>query len=275
MYELLNASAISAEKFALVVGNARSGTTIAGAIIDSHPQMLCANELSASATFWRGIDRDKILDNIIDNCRLNCHNNRPSENYLYGIKTDKKYARDIAVIGDKIWNPALLLMAGQRDLLASLQDQMGAQVVLIHCVRNPFDVIATMHRRSGASLRDRLGWYIMHCEAIQIIIEREEQPIFLLRHEELIEDPRGTSRRLFEWLGYPTVEEHLKSIQARVFPTPHQTRGEVVWSSDLIHALEKLCDRFAFLREYQCEQLPWPASSRQHDPQPRRPAMAI
>ena len=253
MYEHLNANAISAKKFALVVGNARSGTTIVGAIIDSHARMLCANELSLSASFWRDVTRQQIIENIVENCRLNFNANRLSEGYSYGIKTNTKEAPAIAVIADKIWNPALLLLAGQRNLLASLQERMGAEVVLVHCVRNPFDVIATMHRRSGASLRDRLGWYLMHCEAIQIIIERAEQPIFLLRHEELIERPREISGQLFEWLGYPTAEEHLDAIQAKVFHQPHQTRAEVGWTTELTQAVERLSDRYAFLQGYGLE----------------------
>ena len=210
--------------------------------------MLCANESSASTVFWRDISRQQIIDNIVENCIRNFNSNRPSEGYLFGIRTSKKSDLDIAVIGDKIWNPALLLLAGQRNLLASLQDRMGAKIVLVHCVRNPFDVIATMHRRSGASLRDRLGWYVMHCEAIQIIIDRCEQSIFLLRHEELVERPHEISRQLFEWLGYPTTDEHLNDIQARVFSKPHQTRLDVQWNDDLTRAVETLSERFSFLR---------------------------
>ncbi len=238
------------KKFALIVGNARSGTTIVGAIIDSHSKMLCANESSASGVFWRGMDRPQILDNIIDNCRHNLANQRPSEGYLYGINTCDKNAQDVEVIADKIWNPALLLLAGQRNLLTSLQDRTGAETVLVHCVRNPFDVIATMHRRSGAALRDRLGWYAMHCEAIQMIIDRDEKPIHLLRHEDLSERPVQISRELFEWLGYPTSEAHLKDIQSRVLPKPRQTRLEVEWSDELIQAVDGLTDRYAFLRGY-------------------------
>jgi hypothetical protein len=251
LYEQLTATAISPEKFALVIGSPRSGTTIIGAIIDSHPKMLCANESSASEVFWRDMGRLQILDNIIDNCRQSLSNNRPSAGYFYGIKTSKKDCHDIAVIGDKIWNAAVLPLAGQRNLLASLQNRTGAKIAVIACLRNPFDVIATMHRRTGASLRNRFGWYAMHCEAIRIIIDRGEQPILLLRHEELLERPHEICRQLFEWLGYPTTDEHLNDIRARVLPKPHQTRFEVDWTADnLTQAFEKLFDRYAFLRGY-------------------------
>jgi hypothetical protein len=253
MYEQLDAALIAPETFVLVVGNARSGTTIVGAIIDSHPHMLCANESSASAIFWRDMNRQQILENMIENCRRNLASDRPSEGYLYAIYAGDKDSAAIAVIGDKIWNPALLLIAGQRNLLSSLQERTAAAIRLVHCVRNPFDVVATMHKRSGAPLRDRLRWYVMHCEAIQIIIEREESPIMLLRHENLIANPRAVSRDMFEWLGHPTTEEHLDLIQAKVFQEPRRTRYEIQWPDDLIREVERLQIRFPFLAGYDFE----------------------
>ena len=190
MYERLNAKLVSPEKFVLVVGSNRSGTTIAGAIIDSHPRMLCANKSTASMRLWRDMTRSQIVENIIENCRHNIAADRPSEGYLYGVPTRDKDSAAISVIGDKVWNSALLIMAGQRHLLSSLQERTGADVMLLNCVRNPFDVIATMHRRSGASLRDRFRWYVMYCEATQMLVERDEWPMMTLRHEDLIDDPK-------------------------------------------------------------------------------------
>jgi hypothetical protein len=46
-----NGERLRPSRFALVVGNARSGTTIVGSIIDCHPNMLCANETRASARY--------------------------------------------------------------------------------------------------------------------------------------------------------------------------------------------------------------------------------
>lgn len=253
LYEKLDPTEIAPEKFLLIVGNSRSGTTISGAIVDSHPKMLCANESSASSAFWRGMDKQKIFQNIVENCRKNIATNRASQGYLYTIPTPDKVSGDIAVMGDKIWNPALLLLAGQRDLISTLENRIGSKAVIIHCVRNPFDVIATMHKRSGASLEDRLGWYTMHCEAINLLIARAEQPIFLLRHEDLIENPLDMSRNLFHWLGYPARAEHLVDIGSKIFREPRRSRFDVDWSAQLIAKVDELCRRFHFLNGYEYE----------------------
>ena len=249
MHERTHGS-VTPQKFVLVVGNSRSGTTIVGAIINSHAHMICANETTASSNFWRGLGRESILKEIIENSEANYAAGRLSEGYSYAIETDNKASSDIGVIGDKVWNPALLLMAGQRTLLASLEQLMRCSIVLVHCVRNPFDVIATMHQRSGASLRDRLRWYTMHCEAIQIIIERGDHPILLVRHEELITDPCGVSRHMFAWLGHSTNKEHLARIQRKILKTPHISRNSVDWPADISEEVFSLILRFPYLTEY-------------------------
>lgn len=253
MYEKLHPDLISAQKFVLVVGSPRSGTTIVGAIVDSHPRMICGNETDASTNFWRGLSRDQILQEIIANSARNYVAGRPWEGYSYAIETDDKESAGISVIGDKAWNPALLLMAGQRTLLAGLQQVMGSSVVLVHCIRNPFDVIATMHRRSRASLRDRVRWYTMHCEAIQIIIERDDFPILLVRHEDLIADSTATTRRLFDWLGFPASEEHLARIQRKVYAKPNKSRLTVEWSPEITREVLTLAARFPYLAGYGLE----------------------
>jgi hypothetical protein len=76
-----NRDQLRPSRFALVVGNARSGTTIVGSIIDCHPNMLCANETRASATYWGGLSQPDIVQELISNSETNLQNNRPSGYY--------------------------------------------------------------------------------------------------------------------------------------------------------------------------------------------------
>jgi hypothetical protein len=250
LYERLNADSIKPERFALVVGNARAGTTIVGAIIDSHPHMICAQESASSMNYWRGQERYQIIEDIVENSRTNLAAGRPSAGYQYAIATDDKEPDAIAVIGDKIWNPAVLLLAGDHALLGRLQDTIGCPLALVHCVRNPFDVVATMHLRSGATLRERLHWFTMHCEAVQILIEREDFPIHTVRNEELIADPSAVSAGLFDWFGYPTSRAHLARIEDKVYREPASSRTRVEWPEALIRAVEEVTARFPFLIGY-------------------------
>ena len=234
-------------KFVLAIGNARSGSTLLGSVLDSHANVLCANESDESKVYWRGLTREAIIDGIRRNSANNTKSGRFSEGYHYAIETP--HCGEVSIYADKIWNPALLLLAGDRGLIERLAETMQAPVALVHCIRNPFDVIATMHKRSGATLEDRTRWYFMHCEAALSLYERGE-PILDVRSETLIADPRGTSAAMFAWLGQPTDAAHLDRIAAVVAPSANRSRDKVDWPAPLIPRIERQIADYPFLAGY-------------------------
>lgn len=239
------------QAFVLVIGNSRSGTSIVGSILDSHPNMLCAHETEASRAFWRDWSRDEIVAEIKANSAGAAENKRPSEGYEYGIQSAPK--AQITLLADKIWNPALLLLAGDVGLLRGLSETMGTPIKLVHCVRNPFDVIATMHRRSGASLDDRARWYFMHCDAAAALMARDEAPLHLIRNEDLTADAEGAAKGLFDWLGYGAEPAHLARVRGVVKPAPNLSRNTVTWPQELIGEIEARARHYTFLDGYRFE----------------------
>jgi len=234
-------------KFVLVVGNSRSGSTLLGSVLDSHANILCANESDESKVFWRSLSREQIIAGIERNSADNTASGRFSEGYHYAIETPARGA--VEIYADKIWNPALLLLAGDRGLIGRLAETMSAPVSLVHCVRNPFDVIATMHKRSGATLEDRTRWYFMHCEAALSLYERGEA-VYDVRSEVLIADPRETSASLFNWLGQASDAAHLDRIAAVVAPAANRSRDKVEWRPALATSIERRFADYPFLRGY-------------------------
>ncbi len=243
--------ALSPRRFALIVGNGRSGTTLMGSIVDAHPAMVCANETNASQRFWRGCDRAEIVREIIDNALANAATGRPSYEYLYAISTGDKNWRDIAVVADKVWNPSLLLMHGDRSLIASLADRVGCPVSLVHCTRHPLDVIATMHRRSGASLYDRMRWYFMHCEAAQALAERGDAPLEHFAHERMVAAPGNEIARVCEFLGVPQPDGYADACRRVIFAEPKRTRDSVSWPPALVSEIAQRAQQYPFLRAYE------------------------
>jgi sulfotransferase family protein len=248
-----NRNRMCPSRFALVVGNGRSGTTIAGSIIDCHPNMLCANETRASATYWDGLSRPDIVDELISNSEANLQSNRPSSGYNYGIVTSPKRFEDIDVIADKIWNPTLLLLHGNQNLLSHLEETLRCEVVIIHCIRNPFDVIATMYHRSGASLLNRTRWYFMHCEAAQALIERSDLKLHTVTHEHLIAYPEFEISMIYRFLGHDMPEKLIDPIRRVLMPTVRKTRETVDWPRPVIEEITSQMKRFRFLDQYASE----------------------
>lgn len=243
----MTSATLQPRKLVLIVGNSRSGTTIVGSIIDSHPNMLCANESKSSSEFWRNRTGAQIIEEIVENSRANSEQNRPSEGYLYGIRAAPKAA--IEVVADKVWNPSLLLLAGDSGLIERLSEATRCPVEIINCVRNPFDVIATMHKRSKAPLDDRARWFFMHCDAT-LSVEARHGVVSHVRNEDLIARPAQACSALFDALGYTASPAHLDTIQDRVAGTPSRTRADVEWPPELIEQIERRAKLYPFLKGY-------------------------
>jgi hypothetical protein len=237
--------------FVLIVGNARSGSTLLGATLDGHPRLVVANETAASANFWRGLDRGAILGEVLDNAERNAAAGRPSEGYAYQVGPPPSAKADIRVAGDKIFNPATLLLHGDHALLPSLEERLGVPVRVIHAIRDPFDTVATMHRRSGAPVADRIRWYFMHCEAAAAIGARLPPDRFLdSHHEDLLAAPDVELERLCRFLGVAADPDHVAAVKRILFAVPRRTRADVAWTDADRDAVHAGIARFPWLARY-------------------------
>lgn len=240
--------------FVLIVGSSRSGSTLLGAVIDGHPQAIVANESGDSMTLWRGLNRDEVLDTIVARAAVSAANDRSSTGYRYQIGPHPAVKQGVLVVGDKTWNPTLLLLHGNPTLLSSLEERLGVPVRLIHAIRSPFDVIATMHRRSGMSVRDRSRWYFMHCEAAEALRERLPRESFLeSHHADLVTDPVAEVGRLGRFLGLPHDEAHVSAVQGLLFEQPRRTAEGILWSAADVDAIVARMAAFACLSRYGVE----------------------
>lgn len=236
--------------FVLIVGNARSGSTLLGAVIDAHPDAMVANETAASVSFWQGMDGPAILGEVRRNAQRMRVADRPSAGYHYRIGGECARA-SVQVMGDKIWNPATLLLHGDHALLGRLEAALGMPVKIVHAVRNPFDVVATMHRRSGAPIADRIAWYFMHCDAVQAIrANRPSEGYTDVHHEALLSAPEAGIAALCRFLGLEVVAAHVAACQEMFFAQPRLTRQDVRWENAEIRLIVDGIHRYPFLARY-------------------------
>jgi hypothetical protein len=238
-------------KFLLVVGNARSGTTLLGALLDGLSSVIMANETSASATLWKDYSGEEIIKQIFFKAENDYKNNRPSEGYEFAMGTSPLNKKDVRVIGDKIFNPALIFLLGDHKLIPSLEERLKLPLFFINSNRNPFDVIATMHLRSGAPISNRIRWYFMHCEAIEGIHERVTSSRFLHSyHEGLLLDTENTMNKIYQFLDLPVMSDYLQCFKDYLFKEPKSTRNSVSWTKENIDAVYEGINRFSYLSRY-------------------------
>ena len=240
------------KSFCLIIGNSRSGSTILGSIVDAHPNAIIANETMASQVFWRGLSKSDILGEIIENSSANFKSGRQSEEYQYQIGAAPGSKSAVSVYGDKIWNPATLLLHGDYDLISGLEKTLEAKVVLIASIRNPFDTIATMHKRSKAPIEDRIRWFFMHCDALAAIEAKMTKSSFLISyHEQLIDCPDEEISRISRALMLPLDHQHLKNVDRLLYRRPSNSRSSIEWTMAEVDEILERMQRFPFLSVYE------------------------
>jgi hypothetical protein len=242
----------------LIIGNARSGSTLLGALLDRHPHVACANESVASSRFWAGYDRERLLQELLHNAARQRAEGRPSAGYRYAIDGADKPPHQVRLLADKCWNPALLLLHGKPGLVAHLEQLLGLPVILVHSIRSPYDSIATMHRRSGAPLLDRARWYFMHCDAAIALRARHPERWLDLHHETLLAAPEPTLSQLLGHCGLDASDAYLAACKRLLNPVPAARAAEVSWDAATLALIAERLATDPFLAPYRGVPAPLP-----------------
>jgi hypothetical protein len=240
----------SLKAFLLIIGNARSGSTLLGSIINSHPQAIIANETYASRILWENLSQEQIFNTISQNVLITEKDSYLPSGYRSIPKVVSPLPCETLILGEKIWNPSTLLLHGKYNLIEQLTKTVNRPVLLIHAIRNPFDAIATMHVRSGAPIDDRIAWYFMHCESVKAIEKRKDQRLKHVYHEDLIANTASEIESICNFLDIPVITEHLSLIIQSLYKTPHQSRTSIMWDNKDIDRIYTKMREFDFLSKY-------------------------
>ena len=134
---------------------------------------------------------------------------------------------------------------------------------LVYAIRNPFDVIATMHRRSGLSIRDRIRWYFMHCEAAEALRERLAARFLDSHHASLLADPDAELSRVGDFLALPQDPAHVAAVRETLIERPRRTSDDLEWSpADMADIQSRMAD-FECLARY-ADERPTGRTAKEH-----------
>jgi Sulfotransferase family len=230
----------------MFVGQPRTGHSLVGALLDAHPNALIAHELDALKYVAAGFDRRRLFALLVraEQARIAAgHLSSTGYQYLVDGQWQGRYER-LQVLGDKEGGRSTVRLGEDIGLLDRLRATVGVDVHVVQVVRNPFDVIATMHRRAPKrELSDVVDLFFELADTVDQVQSRVDPDRFhALHHDALIADPAGTLSGLCRFLDLPAPAGYLDACSAIVFDTPRRTRGEVAWTPAL---LERVAARSA------------------------------
>lgn len=241
------------ETYCMFIGYPRSGHSLVGSLLDAHPNVVIAHELDALGFLESGFGRNQICSLILKNDQNFTQSGREWTDYKYVVPNQYQGSFEkLLVIGDKKGRVSTERVARNRELLEKLRSTLKMKVRIVHVMRNPFDNISTIYKRSKISLSEAIERYFFLCQGvIDIKAMVDETEIIDMRHEMFVENPQREMTQLINFLNISYTNEYIQDCTSVVKESPHKSRQDVDWTNDLIQQVELKMKNYAFLKGYQ------------------------
>ncbi|MGH8773914.1 MAG: sulfotransferase family protein [Jiangellaceae bacterium] len=251
--------------FLMFVGHPRSGHSLVGALLDAHPNMLVAHELDVLKYVEAGFRRDQLFVLLLRQQQARVATGHVSSTgYAYAVpgQWQGRYER-LEVIGDKKGGRSTLRLEEQPELLDRLADRVDAPIRVVQVVRNPYDNIATMHRRAPkVPLADHAAMYFRLAATADAVREHVGAAQFHEVHlEDLTAEPADVLRGLCAFLDVSADHSYLGACASIVYFSPRQTRGNAPWTPALRDTVAARMADHPALRRYLSDDEGGPAAT--------------
>lgn len=239
----------------LFIGYPRSGHSLVGSLLNAHRSIVVAHELHALWYLDRGFSAEELFALIWRRDRWFGRHGRQWTEFNYTVPGQWQGRSDrLEIIGDKKGDGVTDLLHFYPGALQTALGRLGRRIRIIHTVRNPYDNVATMARRTGDPLSACIERHRNRVALNNELIERYgEELIVTVRHEDLIADAKGELRRMAAFLGVEVSEEYLEACRGIIYDSPNPSRHGAKWSEEDRRGVERIIRRTPFLKGYEFE----------------------
>ncbi|MCU0270593.1 MAG: sulfotransferase [Acidimicrobiales bacterium] len=242
----------------LFVGHGRSGSTLAGTLLDAHRNALVAHEADVLQWFGRGFGRDALLGHLVRREQWFVHDQRATW-WGYDYRVPGQHQGELGelhVIGDKQTGLTTDALGADPTLLERFRTAVGLEVRVLNVVRDPVATLATIDRRQadrGVTVRpigELAAEYFRRCDVIAQLRSRPDVAQFDLHHAELVADPRATLAELCDFLGLPLDAAWLDACAAVVAPPSAPRPAPGHWPAGTVDDIRATAARYGHLARY-------------------------
>jgi hypothetical protein len=252
------------QRFCLFIGYPRSGHSLVAALLDAHPEIVIGMEWDVMFHLRMGYQRGQVFYSILHNSKMFRKKKRNIwTGYSYQVEGlwQGDYTK-ISIIGDKKGGRTSMMLKEDPRILESLQKKLRVPILLIHVIRNPFDTITTMLRRSleekgqwrenieADQLRPVITTFFDRARVNDALRKDPAYKVLDVYHEDFIPDPRAQLARIITFFGLGADDNYLERCAAIVFDKPHQSRNSIKWTEEWIAEVDNEIRNFDFLKRY-------------------------
>jgi len=146
---------------------------------------------------------------------------------------------------------------------------VGIPIQVLHVVRNPYDMIATVvlynasdkhevkveasqeHKfNSSVLLRNAVANVFAKADGVVKMINSCHLNILEIHIEDLIEDPKKVIQRICYFLELECSKEYLQKCHDKTFKTLSRSRDFVMWTPGLLARVQREKEKYPFFERY-------------------------
>lgn len=243
------------EIFCQFLGYPRSGHSLVGALLNAHPNIVMSHESDALKYVYAGFTKYQVYDLIFRKAIVSAEKDYNLGGYNYHVPNQwQGRIKKLKVIGDKKGARTTLRIGASSRYISRLRIILNNRLKFIHVVRNPFDNITTISRKSRKlkeSLELSIENYFYLCKIIndfKATLKPEE--LIEFKHEDFIENPQLHLKKLCHFLEVEAPIDYLNDCANIVYESPHRSRDRVSWSPEQIEFVMTQINKFSFLQGY-------------------------
>ncbi len=246
----------SLKYFCMFIGYPFSGHSLVGSIIDAHPNTAISHELHVGKLLKKGLTKEQIFPMIIFNAFKFAQHGRTWNNYSYAIPGEwNGRFKQLLVIGDKKGGGSSNIFSKKPEVFDSVGLKIGLPVKYVHVMRNPYDMISTLFRKSQnpktGDIRIAIEKFIKRIERTDKIRKSINGVDWHdMYHEQVLAKPEETITSLFRFLDLDVPEGFIENCKKVIYPNPHKSRLDVTWSAENIDYVAGQLARFEHFSAY-------------------------
>lgn len=240
----------SLKYFCMFIGYPYSGHSLVGAIIDAHPNAAISHELHVGKLLKKGFSKERIFSMIMLNSIKFAQEGRTWNNYSYAIPGgwNGRFS-NLEIIGDKKGGKSSKFFSKKTEIFDAVGDSFGLPVKYIHVMRNPYDMISTLFRKTQNpgtdSIRIAIDKFLIRIERTHKIRKSINGADWHdMYHEQVLAKPEESITSLFKFLELDVPEGFIENCRKVIYPSPHKSRFDIAWTEEDIAFVANELTRF-------------------------------
>ena len=245
------------QTFCMFIGHTKSGSSLLGALLDAHPDIILADEADALRYVADGFHKEQIFHILLKGSHREAMKGRVTARRLdpYSLAVPDQWQgkyQTLKVIGDSKAGPSVRRLAKEPELLHKVQKVMtGVEAKFIHVIRNPYDPISVMMVRGKRTFENAVAHYFDYCETLLALRKQlNDSNLIAVRYEAFVQQPETRLAEVCRFLGVEVEDNYLHACAGILHDSPERSREMVTWQPDWIEAVQKRIEQVDFLVGY-------------------------